>query len=74
MAKDGLLNMPVLLETMRRINSTWAKEETTIIDYSQIYIMWTGVMAHFGPALVVAFKDAREKASDFVNNRDVFVN
>ena len=31
-------------------------------------------MGHLGAALVVAFKDTREKSGDFLNNRDLFVN
>ena len=38
MAKDGLLNMPALAETMKRMNEAWAKEECLITDYASILI------------------------------------
>lgn len=31
-------------------------------------------MGHLGAALVVAFKDTREKSGDFLSNQDLFVN
>ena len=34
MAKDGALNMPALIETMKRMNEAWPKEECLTTDIS----------------------------------------
>ena len=38
MAKDGALNMPALIVTMKRMNEAWPTEECLITDYSAILV------------------------------------
>ena len=60
---------------MLQINGSFAAGEdckVSIRRYSEVYVYWTQMMEHFGPALAVAFNDCKEKAQDFLDNIDLF--
>ena len=68
----GELNCVTLIDQMKRINEAWPQNRVRIQDYSEIYVQWTQVFEHLGPALAYSFKDCREKAQDMIDNIDVW--
>lgn len=70
-APGSELSVSRLIQLMQVVTESWDKQQCDIIVYADMYIEWTKLFKHMGPALSIAFKDISDKSNAIRNNKFV---